>query len=602
MKTTVGQLLINAALPEGLRDFSRTIDKKSLNKLLTSIHERYPDRYTDIVQKLNNVGEEIATADGGSFTLDDFILPDSVEAERDKVKELVNDLLAQGGSNKVVDFFSKSRENIQSNLESELLKRNNAFAYQAKSGTRGSPESVRSLLYGDLLVQDHRDRPIPIAILRSYSEGLSPAEYWAATYGARKGLSDVKFLVADAGAWAKQTVQALHQVIATDSKPMEGTGLSIDTDDRELPGYVLARPYGNYKAGTIVTPAIQRELQQKNKRVLVHSAIEALDIDGGGLPKVAAGVRERGALPPTGENVGILAAQALAEKLSQSQLSSKHSSGVVGSRKQTVGGFELINNLIQVPKTFRGASPVASVDGRVSKIVNAPQGGSYLYLGDSKHYIPPEQTVLVKVGDALEAGDRLTDGIPNPAEVVKHKGIGEGRRQFAKYFMQAFTDAGLPAHRRNAEVLARGLINHVRIADDQLDQVPGFLPGDVAEYDALASSYSPREGTKKLKPSLAVGKFLEVPALHYSIGSRITPSYVKHLEENDVPEIAVHDNPPPFEPEMRRALDVLSISPDWMTRFGGSYQQRGLLEATHRGRKSELPSKSYIPAVVTGAL
>ena len=39
-------------------------------------------------------------------------------------------------------------------------------------------------------------------------------------------------------------------------------------------------------------------------------------------------------------------------------------------------------------------------------------------------YSPVARTVTAKVGDVVEAGDMLTNGVPNPMEVVKYKGIG----------------------------------------------------------------------------------------------------------------------------------------------------------------------------------
>ena len=45
-------------------------------------------------------------------------------------------------------------------------------------------------------------------------------------------------------------------------------------------------------------------------------------------------------------------------------------------------------------------------------------------MGTTTMYSPVARTVTAKVGDVVEAGDMLTNGVPNPMEVVKYKGIG----------------------------------------------------------------------------------------------------------------------------------------------------------------------------------
>jgi hypothetical protein len=51
-KATVGQIVINSSLPEGLRDYDRVFDKASMGKFLTNIAGKVdPDTYAAIVQK-----------------------------------------------------------------------------------------------------------------------------------------------------------------------------------------------------------------------------------------------------------------------------------------------------------------------------------------------------------------------------------------------------------------------------------------------------------------------------------------------------------------------------------------------------------------------
>jgi hypothetical protein len=97
-----------------------------------------------------------------------------------------------------------------------------------------------------------------------------------------------------------------------------------------------------------------------------------------------------------------------------------------------------------------------------------------------------------------------------------------------------------------------------------------------------------------------VGHYLERPVLHYSIGTRIGKSVIGNLEKYGIKNIEAHKEPPPFEPEMIRGMASASTDPDWMTRMMGSYQQKSLLNATHRGGVSDTAGSSFVPTLARG--
>jgi hypothetical protein len=276
--------------------------------------------------------------------------------------------------------------------------------------------------------------------------------------------------------------------------------------------------------------------------------------------------------------------------------SARHTGGVAGADK-AVSGFAHINQLIQVPKTFKGGAAHAQLDGKVNSIVDAPQGGKYVTIADQQHYVPHGLDPLVKAGQNVEAGDVISQGIPNPAEIVQHKGIGEGRRHFVNAFTDAFRSSGLSAHRRNVELLARGLIDHVRVTDEFGDHVED----DVVPYSHVEKNWTPREGSKVLGLSSAVGKYLERPVLHHTVGTKIRPSMLPELKQFGVNNLEVHDQPPPFEPTMVRGMYNLSHDPDWMTRHLGSGLEKSTLQAAHRGGSSDIAGTSYAPALAERA-
>lgn len=608
LKTTLGQLLINEHLPSEMRNYDRVLDKKGIKSLLQEVAEKHPEQYRDIAKRLSDVGRSAAFTTGGySFGLGS--LRQSLAARKMRLaldRELrsvyASDEPDDVKEQKILSTVGAYQKQLAKDVMDESLQDHNPLARQALSGSRGNHLNLNSLRGADLLYTDHRGRALPIPVLRSYAMGLKPYEYFAGAFGARKGVIDLKAATQDAGFFAKQLVQAAHRLLVSnndDENPYDESsprGFPVDTDDPDSEGALLAHPVGGYARNTVLTPKILKELKANGvDQILTRSPTVGGPSDGGVYARDV-GVRERGGLAPIGDYVGIAGAQALAEPVTQAQISSKHSGGVAGAGAGAISGFKYINQLVQVPKVFQGGAAHAQLDGRVTDIRKAPQGGHYVKVGGEDHYVPAGASISVQRGDEVEAGDVLSDGTPNPSEIVRHKGIGEGRRYFVNAFRKALTDSNTYGNRRNIELLARGLINHVRLTDE----VGDWVPDDVVPYQFLESQWKPRTGHVVVPPTQARGYYLEKPVLHYTVGTRIQNSMLPTLQKHGVTSLYVHRDPPPFEPEMVRGMANAANDPDWMTRMLGSYQKDSLLTAAHRGAVSDEAGTSFVPSLARG--
>lgn len=606
LRTTVGQLMVNDAMPTDIRDYSRALDKGGINKLLIQLAEKHPEDYAEIVQRLGNIAHHVAyTSGGNSFGIKHLKKPAIIKKLQAQLREEVDaieddDTLTPAEKKQyVIQAIATAAATQRKKLLPLALEEENPLATQVVAGARGSEGNLASLIGSDLMYQDHRGDYIPVPILRSYSEGLSPAEYWAAGYGARKGIIDAKMATQDAGYLGKQLAQVTHRLVITgdddENEPETLRGLPTDINDADNEGALLAAPAGGYDKNTILTPKLINAIKKQGiKRILVRSPISSSAVDGGLYAKDV-GIREYGRLPVRGEQVGITAAQALSEPISQGMLSSKHSGGAIGAAK-SIGGFQLINQLINVPKTYHGGATHSQLDGSVHAIEAAPAGGTYVTINNERHYVPTGLDLKVKLGDKLEAGDILSGGIPNPAAITMHKGVGEGRKYFTEVFLDALRSSGIRAHRRNVELLSRGLINHVKLTGELGD----YGPEDIIPYNLLEAHYQPREGSSRVLPARALNKYLEKPYLHYSIGTRIRPSVLKDLNEFGVNEVEVHPEPPPFDFDMLGASENLHHDPDWMTKMFGSDLSRHLLRDTQRGAVSDELGTSFVPSLARG--
>lgn len=592
-----------------MRDYERVLDKKNMGTLATRLAEKYPDRYREIMKKIHDVSKDVAYTTGGlSMGLQDirptFASQHAQLKVRNQMRQILGDTKLSDAERKlrILKLASETQKKLVEDVYNEAKDANNPLVHQVISGGGGNKFSLNSLIGADLQYVDHKDEPIPLPVVHPYSRGLTPAEYFAASFGTRKGVIDVKTATADAGFYGKQLTQMAHRLLVTadDDDDEERAAVAInrgmpsDVDDPDNEGALLARPLGPYKRNTVLTPKILRDMKEMGfQDILVRSPVVGGPEDGGVYAKDV-GYREKGRMPPIGDYVGIAAAQALSEPVSQSQLSSKHSGGVGGAK--SISGFKAINALVQVPKKYPDGATHAQRDGVVKEIRPAPQGGFYVQIDAEDHYVPADREISVKKGDTLEAGDVLSDGMPNPSEIVKHKGVGEGRRYFVQSMRQVLGNSGISAHRRNIELVARGLINHVRMTDEYGD----YAPDEVIPYSAIERSWRPRSGAVAGNPASLTGHYLEEPTLHYSVGTRVTKNVAENLKRYGINSIQAHKDAPPFEPEMVRGMANISNDQDWMTRMLGSYQQRGFLNSVHRGLKSDESGSSYVPSLARG--
>ena len=242
-------------------------------------------------------------------------------------------------------------------------------------------------------------------------------------------------------------------------------------------------------------------------------------------------------------------------------------------------------------------APVAAEDGRVT-VTEAPQGGHYIHINQKEHYIPQGLSVTLKTGDAVEEGEPLSDGIVRPDDVVKHRGVGEGRRYYSERLDQMLRDSGVNIDPRHSEVIARAAIDHARVIDPEDDSV---LPDDLVQFSKYWK-YRPEDPDTKLTPvAQAAGSFLQNNALHYTPGTRLTPKMVDRLKTAGIAEVPVSPNKPKFVPEMVRMQTQSFAQPDWLAAMGTSYLGRQLAQRATRGADTNIEENiNYIPRVAFG--
>jgi DNA-directed RNA polymerase subunit beta' len=582
MPTTLGRHLVDSALPEKWRGGGGVLTKTSLNELLVGVAKGSPEKYPDVVTKLKRLGDEIATLDGISVGLDD-IAPK--HDERDAALRPHVDAFRKATS------FSDKEKALSGaqNAMLELAKKHpGTMGEMVRSGGRGNAAQLMRAVGAPVMVRDSKGKIVPWLIDKSFSEGLKPADAWVAGGEARVNAVLSNISVVEPGDLAKILVNNMSDQLVTTPDCGTKNGVAMLGIDPHI--------IDRYEANTnrLITPKVASQLAASGKSVVVRSPMTCEAAHG--VCQKCQGLSPTGTLHSIGTNVGVRAAQALSEPLTQFSLNAKHGGRVGGSTEKVLEGIKGVRALLEIPTSFAHKAVLADRDGNVSSVDKAPQGGHYVSIDNARHYVPPDHRVLVGVGQSMYAGDALSDGVPKPDEVVRHKGLGDGRRYLVDALADVYKRSGSEVDKRHLETLAKSVLNHVQITDPGPDDA--FIKGDIVDYNkfhaALAAS------RRRVPLDEAHGETLADGVLHYTAGTAVTPTIASTLQRHGITSVSIADAGPRATPLMRPASRTPLLNPDWMARLAHRYLKESLLQGIWRGDVSNLHGASPVPAYVAG--
>lgn len=600
MTTSVGHLLLNEVLPEGYK-ISGPVTAKGLHDALVRLAKEDPQRYAQVAHRLKQRGDAIATLEGISVGLDD-IRPDYKARDailQPAIKAFHATRDPREREKLVVDTQKKLLEYTKSHPGS--------MAQMAATGARGNFAQLMKIVGTPLASQLPGKDISPWLVTRSYSEGLKPADYWVMAPEARANNIATTVSTSEPGEMAKVLVANMtHQVVTThDCGTRNGTRMGVD-DSHAIDRYLAGDQHGGHH-NDLVTPQLINQLKARGAAWLLVRSPQTCAASPG-ICQMCWGLDEKGRLHSIGTNVGTRSAQAMAEPLTQMALGSKHAVLTVKERTVVPTGFKGVRQVLEIPKVFQGEAVVAPYDGRVTQIETAPQGGHFLHLaaaraaeaprGGRKFYAAPQLHLKVKVGDQVEAGDALTDGLPRPDAITRHKGLGAGRQYFVDALHQMYNSSGVNLDKRHYELLARSALNHVRFTDHDPHH-PEFIKGDVVAYNTFAEAY--KKDADHVPVDQAVGRRLAEEVHHHTVGTVVTPSLARDLKSHGVREVAVARHLPDVEFVHKSFVMNPLLDADWMGRLAHRFLKGSIQQAAQQGEESNIHGTHPVPAYAFGA-
>lgn len=559
---TPGRVIFNEAIPQdlGIKDrtnpdqicdleIDKAADKDVLELIVEKCYHRYGTTETSIIlDKIKELGYHYSTVGAFTVSVSDMIVPEEKEvllvnadAEVDKIQKQYRRGLISDNERyeKVIDTWSETTDKVTDALR-KAWNEHNPVNMMASSGARGNINQIRQLAGMRGLMANPAGRIIELPIRANFREGLTVLEFFISTHGARKGLADTALRTADSGYLTRRLVDVSQDVIIRAEDCYEGSGEKIRgvevqeiLDDTEVIESLYDRINGRYAAEDIIDPKTGNVLAQINERIdpevasrVVNAGIDDVHIRSTLTCRTEHGVCAKcyGSNLATsgdsnvGEAVGIIAAQSIGEPGTQLTMRTFHLGGVAGD--DITQGLPRIEELFEARKP-KGLAIISDISGVVNIsdqkktreviVKNDSEGQSKTYL------IPYGSRIRVKEGQAVVAGDELTEGSINPHDILKIRGIKGVQMYLLAEVQKVYRLQGVDISDRHIEIIIRQMLRKVKVEESgDTNLLPGSLV-DIFQFEkenerAIKDGGQPGQAKRVLlgitKASLATDSFL----------------------------------------------------------------------------------------------
>jgi DNA-directed RNA polymerase subunit beta' len=323
-------------------------------------------------------------------------------------------------------------------------------------------------------------------VIPSYTEGLSPIEYFITTHGSRKGLADTALNTARAGYLTRRLVNVAQDVTVTEldcktknGKTMRGENLSgIEIPlAKNIRGRVLLADVkdkdGNviFKKGHLVAKDDSETIQKSGvEEVQVRTPLTCESLHG--VCQACYGMDlGRNHIAALGEAVGIVAAQAIGEPGTQLTLRTFHSGGVAGV--DITAGLPRIEEIFDA-RTIKNAAVIAHEDGIVQEVIDTQKEKKIVILANPRgakkasveeYEVPMTRKIMVSRGQNITQGMLMTDGSASLQELFKYAGMEETEEYIIREIRKVYELQSASIARKHIEVIIRQMFSRAKITE-----------------------------------------------------------------------------------------------------------------------------------------
>ena len=554
--TTAGKIIFNRGIPQDLGFVDRTnpendleyeinfvVSKKNLGKIIGKcINVHGLSRTAELLDYIKATGYKYSTLGAVTVSVADVQVPPEKKVILEDAQEQVDNILKQYRRGLITDeerytqvikIWEKATDDVKEAMKKNFDKENPMFM-MSDSGARGNLDQLKQIAGMRGLMASTTGKTVEIPIKSSFREGLDALEYFISAHGARKGLSDTALRTADSGYLTRRLVDVSQDIIVReeDCGTTEGIEVFDIKDGNQIIEKMQERLLGRYPLHDIIDPKTKELIVDTNTLITedIADKIVAAGIDRVEVRSVFGCRTEHGVCAKCygmglasrkevdiGDTVGIIAAQSIGEPGTQLTMRTIHSGGVAGVADITQG-LPRVEELFEARKP-KGLAIITEIAGKVKiKDDKKKKEVSVTSKDDSRTYtIPFGSKLKVKDGDILEAGDQITEGSKNPAEVLAINGPKGVYQYLIQEVQKVYRNQGVDINDKHIEVIGRQMLKKVRVEDNgDTDMFAGSLV-DMYEFEdknkeAVEKGLRPAEGKRVLlgitKASLATESFL----------------------------------------------------------------------------------------------
>lgn len=590
---TPGALLVKSKLPEEVRkhfDPSKLLDKNGVKDLMANVITHGGEKAADTISDLSHLFFNTATEHGYSTPLSDYH-NDSDERqallrEYETAVNHVNDnkeLSERERREKLADIATKYGDILTKQNLKYMISRNSTAALMAQTGARGNPLQLQQATSSPIQSKRIDGTPIPLAITHSFAEGLTPAEHLAMSFWGRGNTVQAQLSTSKPGDMFKSITPNLYHEVVTvpDCHTHNGVVEPISEKKRIL---------FHYEAGTdrLIDERYFNDLKQDGvKQVKVRTTLTCQAKEG--VCQKCYGLDSRGKLPDIGENVGVVAAQSASEVLTQMILSTKHDA----KAGKSANPFDQTSNLLKNQDKFPDKAIIAEDNGEVTHIETTSLGDTKVHVSGKEYFIPNSQDVIVGEGHKIKIGQPLSTGMINPRELVKLRGIGEGRRYMSNKLSEIYGGGLDPRH---FDLIAKNMIKYVKVRDAG---DTGYLPGQVLDVNHIQDEL--QKDTEVLPLERAAGKRLAHPVLELTPGTLLDKNHIQYLNKHGINEVHTTNSGLLVDPIVPGISTVKLNDQNWISRLAFKRIGQTLREAAATGMESPAESTDPITPYILGS-
>ena len=481
--------------------------KGTLEKIIDQVFKRYKTTETStMLDSLKDLGFKYSTIAGITISMADVVTSndkDKIVGESQKLVDKINKQYKRGliteeeRFNKVIETWNEAKDKVQAELEEIANKEvDNPIFMMMHSKARGNISNFTQIAGMRGIMAKPDGSSVEIPVLSNFKEGLSVAEFFLSTHGARKGSADTALKTADSGYLTRRLVDVSQDMIVREEDCGTDQGVVVRDFINEKTGAVIEslrdRIVGRFANKKIIHPETKDVIVDKLEMItesladkIIDAGITEVEIRTVLTCNTVNGVCQKcygrnlatGNLVEIGEAVGVMAAQSIGEPGTQLTMRTFHTGGVAGGEDITQG-LPRVQELFEA-RNPKGKATIAEIDGKVTNIKE--DHGKFKIsitnkLETKEHVTNYGAKLCVEKGDEVVCGDKLTEGAISPKELLAVTDPLTTQEYILKEVQHTYRSQGVDIADKHVEIIARRMISKIRIVEGgDTNLLPGAL-------------------------------------------------------------------------------------------------------------------------------